>query len=84
MMSQQWWQPRIAEKNKDSSSTTASNSAGEDNATVRGRRVATNAAIINSILGLPDDKPSLYAMLGALEDEDYEQIKDFLCEEGTA
>ncbi|KAK8515202.1 hypothetical protein V6N12_019250 [Hibiscus sabdariffa] len=56
----------------------------QDNATVRGRRVTVNAAIINSILGLPDDEPSLYAMLGALEDEDYEQIKDFLCEEGTA
>ncbi|KAK8627861.1 hypothetical protein V6N13_135459 [Hibiscus sabdariffa] len=60
------------------------NSTGEDNATVRGRRVAANAAIINSILGLPNDDPSFYAMLGALEEEDFEQIKDFLCEEGTA
>ncbi|KAK8686145.1 hypothetical protein V6N13_125172 [Hibiscus sabdariffa] len=61
-----------------------SNSAGEDNALVRGRRVAANAATINSILGLPNDDPSFYAMLGALEDEDFEQIKNFLCEEGTA
>ncbi|KAL4384438.1 hypothetical protein GQ457_15G016370 [Hibiscus cannabinus] len=60
-----------------------SNSAGEDNVIVRGRRVAANAAIINSILGLPDNDPSFYAMLGALEKEDFEQIKDFFCEEGT-
>ncbi|KAK8593497.1 hypothetical protein V6N12_045577 [Hibiscus sabdariffa] len=60
------------------------NSAGEDNVMVRGRRVAANAATINSILGLPNDDPSFYAMLGALEDEDYETIKDYLCQEGTA
>ncbi|KAK8573064.1 hypothetical protein V6N12_029102 [Hibiscus sabdariffa] len=51
---------------------------------VHGRRVAANAATINSILGLPNDAPSFYAMLGALEDEDYETIKDYLCLEGTA
>ncbi|KAK8984904.1 hypothetical protein V6N11_064450 [Hibiscus sabdariffa] len=61
-----------------------SNSAGEDNATVRGRRVVANAATINAILGLPDNDLSFYAMLGALEEEDFEKIKDFLCEEGTA
>ncbi|KAK8619609.1 hypothetical protein V6N13_135891 [Hibiscus sabdariffa] len=61
-----------------------SNSAGEDNALVRGRRVAANAATINYILDLPNDDPSFYAMLSALEDEDFEQIKDFLCEAGTA
>ncbi|KAK8597324.1 hypothetical protein V6N12_065795 [Hibiscus sabdariffa] len=60
-----------------------SNSAGEDNAMVRGRRVAANATTINSILGLPNDDPSFYAMLSALEDEDFEQIKDYLCEEDT-
>ncbi|KAK8667701.1 hypothetical protein V6N13_007849 [Hibiscus sabdariffa] len=60
------------------------NSAGEDNVMVRGRRVAANAATINSILGLPNDDPSFYAMLGALEDEDYETIKDYLCLVGTA
>ncbi|KAK8554293.1 hypothetical protein V6N12_031258 [Hibiscus sabdariffa] len=59
------------------------NSAGDDNITVRGRRVAANAATINSILGLPDDDPSFYAMLNAFEEEDFEQVKDFLCEEGT-
>ncbi|KAK8636834.1 hypothetical protein V6N13_064271 [Hibiscus sabdariffa] len=62
----------------------ANNSAGEDNVIIRGRRVAANAATINSILGLPNDAPSFYAMLGALEDEDYETIKDYLCLEGTA
>ncbi|KAK8521630.1 hypothetical protein V6N12_031524 [Hibiscus sabdariffa] len=62
----------------------ASNSAGEDHATVRGRRVPANAATINAILGLPDNDPSFYAMLGAFEEEDFEQIKDYLYEEGTA
>ncbi|KAK8682829.1 hypothetical protein V6N13_055201 [Hibiscus sabdariffa] len=60
------------------------NSAGEDNVMVCGRRVAANAATINTILGLPNDDPSFYAMLGALEDEEYETIKDYLCLEGTA
>ncbi|KAL4308744.1 hypothetical protein GQ457_01G021640 [Hibiscus cannabinus] len=59
------------------------NAAGEDNVTVRGRRVATNATTINEILGLPNNDPSIYALLGGLEDEDYEMIKDYLCEEGN-
>ncbi|KAK8590245.1 hypothetical protein V6N12_024622 [Hibiscus sabdariffa] len=62
----------------------ANNAAGEDFSTVRGRRVPATAATINAILDLPDDDPSFYAMLSALEDEDFEQIKDFLCEAGTA
>ncbi|KAK8516825.1 hypothetical protein V6N12_049537 [Hibiscus sabdariffa] len=62
----------------------ASNSAGEDYATVRGKRVRANAATINAILGLPDNEPSFYAMLGGFEEEDFELIKDYLCEEGTA
>ncbi|KAK8491400.1 hypothetical protein V6N11_073726 [Hibiscus sabdariffa] len=60
------------------------NANGEDNVTVRGRRVAANAATINEILGLPNNDPSIYALIGGLEDEDYETIKDFLCEEGIA
>ncbi|KAK8662866.1 hypothetical protein V6N13_024752 [Hibiscus sabdariffa] len=60
------------------------NAAGEDNISVRGRRVAANAATINSILGLPNDDPSFYAMHNAFEEEDFKQIKEFLCEEGTA
>ncbi|KAK8608898.1 hypothetical protein V6N13_025209 [Hibiscus sabdariffa] len=62
----------------------ANNPDGEDNVIVRGRRVAANAATINALLDLPNDAPSFYAMLGALEDEDYETIKDYLCLEGTA
>ncbi|KAK8662861.1 hypothetical protein V6N13_024747 [Hibiscus sabdariffa] len=62
----------------------ANNSAGEDNVMVRGRRVAANTVTINSILGLPNDAPSFYAMLGALEDEDYKTIKDYRCLEGSA
>ncbi|KAK8506993.1 hypothetical protein V6N12_041670 [Hibiscus sabdariffa] len=62
----------------------ANNPDGKDNVIVRGKRVAANAATINSILDLPNDAPSFYAMLGALEDEDYETIKDYLCLEGTA
>ncbi|KAL4383198.1 hypothetical protein GQ457_15G019300 [Hibiscus cannabinus] len=59
-----------------------SNSAGEDHATVHGRRVPANAATINAILGLPDNDPSFYAKLGAFVEDDFEQIKDYLCEEG--
>ncbi|KAK8572849.1 hypothetical protein V6N12_028889 [Hibiscus sabdariffa] len=59
------------------------NAGGEDNTTVCGRRVAANSATINEILGLPNDDPSIYALLRGLEDEDYETIKDFLCEPGT-
>ncbi|KAK9003044.1 hypothetical protein V6N11_060615 [Hibiscus sabdariffa] len=59
------------------------NAGGEDNTTVRGRRVAANSATINEILSLSNDDPSIYALLRGLEDEDYETIKDFLCEPGT-
>ncbi|KAK9031558.1 hypothetical protein V6N11_055854 [Hibiscus sabdariffa] len=62
----------------------ANNSAGEDHSTVRGRRVPANAATINAILGLPDIEPSFYVMLGGFEEEDFELIKDYLCEEGTS
>ncbi|KAL4360918.1 hypothetical protein GQ457_04G024080 [Hibiscus cannabinus] len=62
----------------------ANNSAGEDHSIVRGRRVPTNAVTINAILGLPDTEPSFYPMLGGFEEEDFELIKDYLCEEGTA
>ncbi|KAL4352332.1 hypothetical protein GQ457_06G011780 [Hibiscus cannabinus] len=47
-------------------------------------RLPTNAATINVILGLPDTEPSFNAMLGGFEEEDFELIKDYLCEEGTA
>ncbi|KAK8518027.1 hypothetical protein V6N12_033019 [Hibiscus sabdariffa] len=62
----------------------ANNSTGEDHSIVRGRRVPATAATINTIMGLPDNQPSFYAMLGGFEEEDFELIKDFLCKEGTA
>ncbi|KAL4386135.1 hypothetical protein GQ457_09G017870 [Hibiscus cannabinus] len=61
----------------------ANNAAGEDFSTVRGRRVPATAATINAILGLPNNEPSFYAMLGGFEEEDYEVIKDFLCKPNT-
>ncbi|KAK8578899.1 hypothetical protein V6N12_069243 [Hibiscus sabdariffa] len=60
------------------------NAAGEDNISVRGRRVAANAATINKILGLPNTDPSIYTLLSGLEDIDYDTIRDYLCTEGTA
>ncbi|KAK8647945.1 hypothetical protein V6N13_121669 [Hibiscus sabdariffa] len=59
------------------------NDNGEDNVTVRRRRVVANSATINEILGLPNNEPSIYALLQGLEEEDYETIKDFLCEQDT-
>ncbi|KAL4352589.1 hypothetical protein GQ457_06G011850 [Hibiscus cannabinus] len=57
----------------------ANNADGEDFSIVRGRRVPATTATINAILGLSDDEPSLYAMLGGFEEEYYEVIKDVLC-----
>ncbi|KAK8628058.1 hypothetical protein V6N13_063770 [Hibiscus sabdariffa] len=57
---------------------------GEDFSIVRGRRVPATAATINALLGLSDAEPSFYAMLGGFEEEDFELIKDFLCEDNTA
>ncbi|KAK9001918.1 hypothetical protein V6N11_024613 [Hibiscus sabdariffa] len=57
----------------------ANNEAGEDFSMVRGRRVPATAAIINDLLGLPNDAPSFYAMLEGIEEEDYEVIKNILC-----
>ncbi|KAK8648817.1 hypothetical protein V6N13_129559 [Hibiscus sabdariffa] len=61
----------------------AKNAAGEDFSTVRGRRVPATAATINALLDLPNDDPSFYAMLGGFEEEDFEVIKDFLCQPNT-
>ncbi|KAK8652815.1 hypothetical protein V6N13_126838 [Hibiscus sabdariffa] len=62
----------------------ANNAAGEVFSIVRGRRVPATAATINAILDLSDAEPSFYAMLGGFEEEDFELIKDYLCEENTA
>ncbi|KAK8672301.1 hypothetical protein V6N13_110674 [Hibiscus sabdariffa] len=57
----------------------ANNEAGEDFSMVRGRRVPATVAIINDLLGLPNDAPSFYAMLEGFEEEDHEVIKNILC-----
>ncbi|KAK8649551.1 hypothetical protein V6N13_130278 [Hibiscus sabdariffa] len=61
----------------------ANNTDGEDFSIVCGRRVLATAATINALLGLPNDDPSFYAMLGGFEEEDFEVIKDFLCQAKT-
>ncbi|KAK8590049.1 hypothetical protein V6N13_088840 [Hibiscus sabdariffa] len=47
------------------------------------RRIPANSATINNLLGLPGDEPSIYELIGALEDVDYNTIKDQLCMSGT-
>ncbi|KAK8547462.1 hypothetical protein V6N12_031599 [Hibiscus sabdariffa] len=61
----------------------AHNVVGEDTVTVRGRRVPANSATINSILDLPNNLPSIYELIGTLEEEDFDNIKDQLCLPGT-
>ncbi|KAK9043312.1 hypothetical protein V6N11_071658 [Hibiscus sabdariffa] len=61
----------------------ANNAAGKDFSIVRGRRVPATATTINALLDLPNDEPSFYAMLGGFEEEDFEVIKDFLCQPNT-
>ncbi|KAK8701986.1 hypothetical protein V6N13_020359 [Hibiscus sabdariffa] len=57
----------------------AHNPEGNDTAYVRGRRVPANSATISTLLDLPEDLPSIYALIDALEDEDLNLIKDQLC-----
>ncbi|KAK9031872.1 hypothetical protein V6N11_056158 [Hibiscus sabdariffa] len=61
----------------------ANNASGEDTISIRGRNVPANSATINSTLSLPNDSPSIYALIDVLEDEDFETIKDQLYEAGT-
>ncbi|KAK8560286.1 hypothetical protein V6N12_013085 [Hibiscus sabdariffa] len=56
----------------------AHNPEGCDTAHVRGRRVPANSATINTLLDLPDNLPSIYELISALEDVDYDSIKDQL------
>ncbi|KAK8636292.1 hypothetical protein V6N13_004996 [Hibiscus sabdariffa] len=46
---------------------------------VRGKMVPANKAAINSILDLPNNEASIYDLIKALEDIDYNTIKDQLC-----
>ncbi|KAL4367100.1 hypothetical protein GQ457_05G014740 [Hibiscus cannabinus] len=61
----------------------ANNANGEDFSVVRGRRVPATTAIINELFGLPNDAPSFYQMLEGFEEEDYEVIKNLLCQPNT-
>ncbi|KAL4364267.1 hypothetical protein GQ457_04G020610 [Hibiscus cannabinus] len=61
----------------------ANNAEGDDFSVVRGRRVPATAAIINELFDLPNDAPSFYQMLNGFEDEDYEVIKNILCQPNT-
>ncbi|KAK9043164.1 hypothetical protein V6N11_071512 [Hibiscus sabdariffa] len=61
----------------------ANNANGEDFSVVRGRRVPATATIINDLFDLPNDAPSFYQMLEGFEEEDYEVIKNLLCQPNT-
>ncbi|KAK8548178.1 hypothetical protein V6N12_061096 [Hibiscus sabdariffa] len=50
---------------------------------VRGKLVPADATAINEIMDLPSYKPSIYDLIEALEDIDYNIIKDQLCLPGT-
>ncbi|KAK9003899.1 hypothetical protein V6N11_018794 [Hibiscus sabdariffa] len=53
----------------------ALNATGENTmVNVRGKLVPTDAAAINSILDLPNDEASIYDLIGALENIDYNTI----------
>ncbi|KAK8573048.1 hypothetical protein V6N12_029086 [Hibiscus sabdariffa] len=58
----------------------AHNSSGENTVVnVRGKLISAHSAAINEILDLPEDLPSIYQQMEALEDVDYNAIKDALC-----
>ncbi|KAK8686553.1 hypothetical protein V6N13_125577 [Hibiscus sabdariffa] len=61
----------------------AHNAEGNDAVNIRGMRVPTNSTTINTFLDLPDNLSSIYEHIGALEDVDYDIIKDQLCLPGT-
>ncbi|KAK8655873.1 hypothetical protein V6N13_108438 [Hibiscus sabdariffa] len=50
---------------------------------VRGKLISVHSAAINEILDLPEDQPSIYQLMEALEDVDYNAIKDSLCLSNT-
>ncbi|KAK9044675.1 hypothetical protein V6N11_058569 [Hibiscus sabdariffa] len=55
-----------------------------DATNVRGRRVPASSTTINTLVDLPDNLPSICELIGALEDVDYDIIKDQLYLPGTA
>ncbi|KAK8609245.1 hypothetical protein V6N13_025551 [Hibiscus sabdariffa] len=50
----------------------------------RNKLVPGDAATINDLLDLPNNEESIYNLIAALKDEDYDMIKDQLCTQGTA
>ncbi|KAL4281227.1 hypothetical protein GQ457_03G021340 [Hibiscus cannabinus] len=61
----------------------ANNSDGDDTVTMRGMKVPANSTTINNILNLPNDNPSIYALIDILEDENLDTINDQLYEQGS-
>ncbi|KAK8578772.1 hypothetical protein V6N13_142057 [Hibiscus sabdariffa] len=62
----------------------AHNAEGNDTVNnIRRRRVSANSATINRILDVPEKLPSIYELIGALKDVNYDTIKDQLCIPGT-
>ncbi|KAK8562302.1 hypothetical protein V6N12_010386 [Hibiscus sabdariffa] len=50
---------------------------------VQGRMVLTDTDTINKILDLPESQPNIYDHINALEDIDFNTIKDVTCQPGT-
>ncbi|KAK8600054.1 hypothetical protein V6N12_049914 [Hibiscus sabdariffa] len=58
----------------------AHNASGENTVVnVRSKLIPAHSTTINEILDLPEDLPSIYQLMDALEDIDYNAIKDALC-----
>ncbi|KAL4325300.1 hypothetical protein GQ457_11G025670 [Hibiscus cannabinus] len=60
----------------------AHNAEGNDTTYVRRRRVPGNSATINNLLNLPNDNPNNFELIDILENEDFNTIRDQLCEQG--
>ncbi|KAK8600866.1 hypothetical protein V6N12_050714 [Hibiscus sabdariffa] len=58
----------------------AHNASGENIVVnVRGKLIPADATTINEILDLPNNQPNIYELMKALEDIDYNSIKNALC-----
>ncbi|KAK9028395.1 hypothetical protein V6N11_068200 [Hibiscus sabdariffa] len=62
----------------------AHNASGENTmVNVQGKLIPAHSVAINQILDLPENQPSIYQLMEALEDVDYNDIKDALCLKDT-
>ncbi|KAK8533935.1 hypothetical protein V6N12_047337 [Hibiscus sabdariffa] len=62
----------------------AHNPVGENTMVyVRNHRVPATAEAINNSLDLPNDLPSIHSLISALEEQDYDVIKDYLSQQNT-